>query len=489
MLIGCESNRYRRSVSSYYSGNYTIAIEEIDTYLKEAENGAYKTNAELIRSKAYQQLALKAYSANNLALATRFAMLSNSVAVDSLLARCYYDYANLSFQKEDKVKGFEFYDQLLLEIPNSRFTTEVIYAKMKDVYTASPDNYPEAWQYYKKLFPDYKDDYYEVEARKFVAQFSARYVSDALAAETQKGLEMLLEFNNYPVAGTQKTKDAIAQIYIRTAEKAIRENNFMEADNSFKSAVYFDPSVKDFVKQRLLDTAEQYIVQGQELVKQRDFEKAFILFNRTFDVIPGYKKALQAIQETTELLHRIEEAKNLYTEAQGLEKVNLRVIYPNLKLRLAVSERNEYEIKRFQRILGLYQQAYKLDPLPLYYQQIFYTGNIIKYYQKPDEFTVEIIKEYKSFIVENALNEARAYLLKNNTSSTLTDTGWEVLVASGAYQYEVRYTMISMPKKLYFRWLVNLKTKEITAINSLSEQAMKGKFVNNEEEIKNEKID
>ena len=121
--------------------------------------------------------------------------------------------------------------------------------------------------------------------------------------------------------------------------------------------------------------------------------------------------------------------------------------------------------------------------------EVFYTQNIIRYYKEPEVFAEEIIRNYKSFIVEKAINSAREYLLAENTSSGLIDQGWEVLVASGNYQYEIRYTMISFSEKLYFRWLVNLRTKEINAINSLSEHAMNGKFVINEEEIENEKID
>ena len=488
ILGGCESNRFRNATSSYYKGNYTISIEEIDTYLKEAENGAFKTNAELIRSKSYQHLALRAYESNNLALATRFSILANSEVTDSLLARCYYDYANLSFAKGDKEKGFEFYNQILLEIPDSRFSSEIIYAKMKDSYEVSPNSYLQAWEYYKQLYPKFKDDYYEIESRKIVADLSSQLITNALSAKSQEGLDILLEFIEYPVGNTNETKAAIAQIYIKIAEKAITENNFIEADNNFKSAVYYDLSVKEYVKQRLLDTAEQYITQGKQYVQKRDFENAFILFNRTFDVIPGYKKALQAIQETTNLVNNIEQAKNLSNEAQGLEKTNLRNIFPNVKVKLSVTERNEYEIRRFKKILSLYKQAYQLDPLEQYQQQVFYTNNIIKYFKEPEVFAIQIIKDYKSFIVNNAIDEAREYLLSNNKSASITDKGWEVLVASGSYQYEVRYVMLGLYKKLYFKWIVNLRTKEINAINSLTEQAMKGKFVITEEE-ENENID
>lgn len=486
IFTGCESYRYSKATSSYYSGKYTISIEDIDSYLKESKNGAYKTNAELIRSKSYHNLALKAYSSNNLALATRFSLLANSANTDSLLARCYFDFANQSIEKGEKEKGFEFFNQILLEIPESRFTPEIIYIKMDDIYTNSPERYLEVWELYKQLYPKYAKNDYEIDAQRIVKDFSPQYIADALSADSQEGLANLVEFVSYPIGDTKESNGAIAQIYIRIAEQDIAENNFIEADNNFKAAVYYDPSVKEFVKLRLLDTAEQYINRGKEYVKQRDFENAFILFNRTFDVIPGYKKALTAIQETTEFLNRIEQAKGLFEEGQRLEKANLRNIFPNVKIKLSVSERNEYEIQRFEKILNLYQRAYQLDVLPLYQQHIFYTRNIIKYYNKPDEFAIEIIKEYKSFIINDAITEARNFLLKDNSSSTLIDNGWEVLVASGSYQYEVRYTMISYYNKLYFRWLVNLKTKEIIAINSLSEKAMSGKFIINQEDEDNE---
>ena len=488
LLVACESNRYRKAVSSYYDGKYTISVEEIDSYLKEAKNGAYITNAELIRSKSYQELALRAYEANNLALTTRFAILANSEATDTLLARCYYDYAQQSFDKRDKSKGLEFYDQILLEIPESRFTAEIIYYKMNDSIKDSPENYQTAWEYYKQLYPEFEGDYYEIEGRKIIADLIPYLISDALAADSEAGLEMLLEFTEYPVGNTKEVKAVIAQIYIRIAEDAIVENDFIKADENYKAAVFYDPEVRDYVRKRLLDTADQYISSGLEYVKKRDFENAFLLFNRTFDVIPGYKKALDVIQETSALLNRIEQARDLYEQGKTLEKTNLRSIFSDVKVKLTVSERNDYEIRRFRKILGLYEQAYELDPLPKYRDQIAYTNNIIRYYKEPDVFAVEIIKGYKSFIMEKAINDAMEYLLRKNTTSAVTDTGWEVLVASGNYNYEVRYSLMSISDKLFFRWLVNLRTKEITPINSLSEQAMNGNFVKDEEE-ENDKTD
>lgn len=484
--IACESNRYRKAVSSYYAGNYTIAIEEIDSYLKEATNGAFETNAELIRSKSYQELALKAYNANNLPLATRFSILANSNSVDTLLARCYYDFAQESFAKGENNRAEAFLDQIIVEIPQARFIPEIIYHKMNKLYSENSFDYLPLWNYYKELFPTYKNNDFEIKAQKIINELLPQIISDALEMEEDQGLNLLLEFIEYPIGNIEEVNAAIAQIYIRLAEDAIVKNDYITSDEYFKLAVFYNPKVKDFVKQRLLDTADQYIIYAQEYVKKRDFENAFLLFNRTFEIIPGYKKALQAIQETTTLVNKIDQAQELSLKAQTLEKANLRSIFSNMKAKLTVTERNEFEIKRYERILNLYNQAYNLDPLPKYRENIFYTKNIIEYYKNPDKFAVETLKAYKSFIVEKAINEARDYITKNNSSSTVTDTGWEILVASGNYNYEVRYSLISLKDKLYFRWIVNLRTLEITPINSLSEQAMEGKFVISDEEVKNE---
>lgn len=486
LMVGCESNRYRKAVSSYYRGNYTVSIEEIDSYLNESTNGAYETNAELIRSKSYQKLALRAYEADNLALATRFAILANSEDIDTLLARCYYDFAQESFAKGEKDKAMAFYDQILVETPTSRFVPEIVYYKMNDLYTRNPELYLTVFDYYKELYPAYKDNYYEIKARGIVKEFIPSLISDALAMDSDEGLQLLLTFVDYTVANTKEVRSAIAEIYINLAEEAIVENEFIEADEAFKMAVFYNPEVKDYVKKRLLETADSYINAGLKYVADRDFENAFILFNRTFDVIPGYKKALQVIQETTILLNQIEQAQGLFEKAQNLEKANLRNLFSDVKAKLTASERNDYEIRRFQRVLSLYQQAYELDPLPKYRDHIFYTKNIIQYYKSPDKFAVEVLKDYKSFIIEKAIIAARDYIYENNSSSSVTDSGWEILVASGNYNYEVRYSLISLNDKLYFRWLVNLRSKEITPINTLSERAMDGKFELTEEEEENE---
>lgn len=480
-LFGCESNRYRKAVSSYYEGNYTISIEEIDTYLKESKNGAFETNAELIRSKSYQELALRAYNAGNLALATRFSILANSSAVDTLLARCYYDFAQESFAKEDMAKGLAFYDQILLETPESKFVPEILYYKMNDLYSRQPEDYLTVWDYYKNLYPKYENDYYEIKAREIVKDFTPDLIEEALVMESEQGLEVLLSFVDYSIGNTREVKQAISQIYIRLAEEAIQEDKYLQADENFKLAVYYNPEVKEYVKQRLLDTADQYLIKGQEYADKRDFDNAFLLFNRTFEVIPGYKKALQKIQQTTILVNKIDQAQTLYNRGQNLEKANLRSIFPDVKTKLTARERNDYEVKRYQRVLKVYEEAYELDPLPLYRDNVLFTKNIIQYYKNPDKFAVEVVKEYKSFIVEKAINQARDYIYENNSTSSVTDSGWEILVASGNYNYEVRYSLISLNDKLYFRWLVNLRSKEITPINTLSEHAMEGKFIIDEE--------
>ncbi len=486
LLVACESNRYTKAVSSYDEGKYTISIEEIDSYLKESTNGAYETNAELIRSKSYQQLALRAFNADNLALATRFSILANSEAVDTLLARCYYDFAQNSFKKGEKEKAEAFYNQILLETPSARFVPEVLYYKMNDLYTSNPQEYLEVWDYYKELYPTYKGNAYELKARKIIKDFTQTLIEDALEMPSEEGLELLLEFSEYTVGDKVDTKSAIAQIYIRIAEESISESDFIKADENFKLAVFYNPEIKEFVKERLLAIADQYIEAGQKYVEKRDFDNAFLLFNRTFDVIPGYKKALNIIQETTILLNNIEQANELYKRGQALEKANLRSIFSDVKAKLTASERNDYEIKRYQRVLKLYEEAYDFDSLPKYRALIDYTKNIIQYHKNPDTFAVEIIKNYKSFIVDKAITDARTYIYENNSTSSVTDSGWEILVASGAYNYEVRYSLISLNDKLYFRWLVNLRTKEITPLNTLSEQALNGKFVIAQEEENDE---
>lgn len=485
-LFGCETYRYRNAISSYYTERYTVAVEEIDTYLKESKNGAYVTSAELIRSKSYHQLAIRAYTGDNLVLATRFAILANSPATDTLLAKCYYDFGLREFEKGNIDKGFQFYDQALLEIPDSRFTPEILYKKIEHAYSRDNTNYLEAWDLYKQLYSSYEGNYYEREAKKIVVVFTPLYITDALAKDSEEGLRLLLELIEYPVGNTKPTKDAIAQIYIRKAEQEITESDFANAESNFKLAVYYDEGQRAYVKRRLMDTAEDYIITGKKLVAKRDFENAFILFNKTFEVIPGYKKALQAIEETTILINNIQEAKDNYDSAKRMEKANLRNLFSDVKAKLTAKERNEYEVKRYELILDLYKRAYRLDSLPNYKKEITYAQNIIKNFKDPEGFAVELIKGHESYIIKQAIDKARDFMVKENVTTTFSDSGWEVLVASGNFQYEVRYSLVSYSHKLYFRWLVNLKTEEITAINTLSRNAMSGEFILQAEENENE---
>jgi len=486
LMMGCETRRFRNGTSPYKNGRYAISVEYLDNYIDISENGAYATRSEILRGKAYHELALKSYEKGNLALTTRFVLLANNTESDTLLAICYYRFAENAVEESNPQKAILYYDKIITEIPTSKFIPELYYKKMVFSQREDVSSYSTEWALYKTLYFEYPENRYELKARDIVSGFRKSYIEDALAGDLDEGLDKLYEIMEYPVGKKLDIYEATASIYVEKAEESITELEYFDADRFFKLALHYDKSLGEYIKKRLIDTAELYIVRGYQYSEERDFDKAFELFNKTFEVIPGYKKAINAIEETTRFIADIEEASGQYKQALRYETSSLRPLFPSMKRKLTRSEKIEYEIKRYEKILKLYRSAYTLDNLEKYSKCMVTTKNIIRSFKEPEKFALEVIKDYKHFIVNRAITEAREIVIANSGTAKVTDTGWEVMVSSGNYKYEVRYSVDNYTDKYLFKWLINLKNREITALNKISEVALEGILFKEEEKPEDE---
>ncbi len=476
LLQACETYRFSNAISSHDRGKYAISAEDIDSYLEEAKNGAFKTKAEIIRGESYYELALKAYNKENLPLATRFSILANNAQADTLLARCYYDFAQLNFLENKESEAFNFYKKILVEIPSSHFIPQIYYERINWSLSQDTLTILNTWDLYKDFYEKYPDDSYEIKSRELIHSIHPAYIQYCNDIDLNDGVDKLLEMYSYPVGKTRPIANAISDLYINKAEKLITTFDYLNADNFFRLAVHYNPQQQDYVEKRLVEIASLYIDKGYEYVEDRDFDSAFKLFNKTFTVIPGYKKALQAIEQTTEFIAKIEEAERLAQKATRYEETSLRTIFPGMKRKISPSEKNKYQVKKYEQILELLQKAYNLDNLATYQQRIVEAKNLIQRYKDPEKFALEIIKAYKSNIVQKPINEAKKLAKTNNEGNDINDDGWEVMLSFGKHNFEARYTITSQNDKYYFKWLVNLRNKEIKGLNKLSIHALEGKL-------------
>ena len=64
-------------------------------------------------------------------------------------------------------------------------------------------------------------------------------------------------------------------------------------------------------------------------------------------------------------------------------------------------------------------------------------------------------------------------LLIEQYGDRVDSSGWKVYYSIGEYKYEVRFDLLSPEDNYYYAWRVNLKTREITSLNKISEDMMK----------------
>ena len=119
-----------------------------------------------------------------------------------------------------------------------------------------------------------------------------------------------------------------------------------------------------------------------------------------------------------------------------------------------------------------YNKSYKLFQTNRVKEKIYIMGNLIQAEKDPKGFAEKIIKEYKKGIIPAGVSAIESSLIAQYNDQVNT-SGWKVYYALGEHKYEVRFDLLSPEKNYYYAWRVNLKTREITSLNSISEDVMK----------------
>jgi tetratricopeptide (TPR) repeat protein len=170
MLSGCEINRLRSAEELYRSQRYAGAIEELDTLIRIAQNGAIATRAELIRSNSYLELGKTAVERDNRPLAIRFLKLANSEAADLELGALYFRMAEEADDAGNRTLAQKYLEDILREIPDSPLVPQVVLRRMS-IYMSEYQDRNSTWEDYKYLYDNFPNNAYEIQARYIVMQF------------------------------------------------------------------------------------------------------------------------------------------------------------------------------------------------------------------------------------------------------------------------------------------------------------------------------
>jgi tetratricopeptide (TPR) repeat protein len=253
----------------------------------------------------------------------------------------------------------------------------------------------------------------------------------------------------YPVADPNRVDYEISNIYQELAEIAIQSTDYFEANRLFLKAIQYYPTKQAVINKRLQDIAYLYVDKGNDYLKVRDFNNAMVYYEKTFEIIPDFELAKQAIRNLNNVRQNIRQAAELASEAERLE-----------------AGRN------FAEARILYNQAYQLDRIPSYNEKSLIMANMIEAEKDPVAFAQAIINDYGNGVLYRRIQAQKQQLLKKFKLEEIKDTGWKILRSTGQFKYEARYDLLTPAENLYFVWQVNLRERTITPLNKLSEKLM-----------------
>ncbi len=451
-LGACEINKLRSAEDHYDNQRYAAAIQELDDYIQNGRNGALVTRSEILRGQCYYELGLLALQRENYDLAIKFLKLSNSDDADQALGRIYRDLADKALQQGNEQLSLDLVNAILREIPLSELTSEMLSRRISFHLDTFIDH-ESAWQDYMDLYDSYPNNVNEVAARKQILRIIPAKVEYARRLyETgyySDGLRILFELGKYPVVDNTANNKMIAEAYIGQAESYLKGQNYLEADRFFRIAVQYDPDKKIQVDRRLEQVASLFINRGDELVAQRDFQNALIHYQKTYDIIPDYALANQAIARMNTIRENVARAQEIQNQAEKTELSG-----------------------NYSEALNLYRQAGNLDSRADLSTKISQMQNLISAQADPEKFARRIINEYRGGVLNIRIQRQKQELLRAYNPNEIRDSGWKIMTSSGQFKYEARYDLITPTISYYYVWQVNLRDRIITPLNKLSEKLM-----------------
>jgi len=453
LFSACEMGRLRSAEDLYNGKRYAAAIVEFDDLIKSAGNGAIVTRAELLRSASYAELGEAAIQRKNWPLAVRFLKLANSDSANMRLAEIYMNLGNEASTNGDQELAKSYLDAIIREAPNSPLIPEAIYKRLEYFLNVVRDQ-EAAWSDYMSLYDDYPNNPFEIEARSYVQQFIPGKLQYAALLNKQgyyaDALNILFELSKYPVVDGDQLNKQISDIYQSQAEDFIVDQNYTEADRMFRIAMQYYPAKKDAINKRLQSITSLYVRQGDSLLEAGDYDNALVYYRKTFDIIPDYQPALDAINRLFTIKENIKNAAATFAEGERQEAAG-----------------------KYADALKQYNAAYALNKKSEYQQKAVQMQNLIDAARNPAAFARKIIDQYRGGIINTRLREQKQLLMKQYKASEIQDSGWQILLSTGQYKYEARYDLLTPGKAYLYLWQVNLREGSIIPLNKLSEAMLK----------------
>ena len=435
----------------YMKSNYVMAIKQFDEFLITSKNGALSTQAELERSDCYHQLGLRAYEKENWLLGSRLFFLANSEIADSKLDDCYFHLAQQQLNQNSTTTTLEYYEKVTSFLKDSEHIPEILFNRIQ-IYIEM-GNKLSAFNDYHFLWKNYPENSFTKEIQPFIDDLMPSFIDEALAykdsMDYDTAVEMLSKLIQYPSKLQDEIFTQIGELYLLKADEALKMGEYEIVKKFLDLALGSDETKQKIIDKKAIDICSQIIKDGDKLVSTFQFDEAIEIYKSCFILIPNYTRCSNIISKTK----------------SNKKKYNSALEHENLAL--------QYEKdKDYTSAHSHYNKSYNLFKTERVRKKLYLMSNIIKAEKDPKAFAKKIIKEYRKGVIPAGVR-ANESLLIEQYGDRVDSSGWKVYYSIGEYKYEVRFDLLSPEDNYYYAWRVNLKTREITSLNKISEDIMK----------------
>ncbi len=450
-LTACQGNRFNSAHKYYLNKSYPVAIEQFDSFIRTASNGALITKAQVERSDSYYQIGKRAWDRSNWDMAIELFLLANSDAADSMIINCIEKKVQIELEKNNKTEVLNLYSYVITHLYTSPQVPDYIYKKI-ETELSWYNRKDLALQDYFVLCDSFPGNPNIERATIQINTFMPEKIQEIISSLPQKGYDQIIEeLNNlkrYPTAYQTKISEDIAQLFFKRAEESIVSKDYLEAEKYFRVAATYDKNQEGYIQKRLIEVCRLFLQRGSEYLSNRDIDNAILYYNKTFTIIPNYAEAKEAIRKAE--LKRINIVKARDLKDQGL-----------------VLERD----KKYAEAYRIYMNAYELDDLEEYRNKAFVVKNLLEMEKDPKLFAMKIIREYRGGLIISKIASFSNELYKKY-GKDLRDSGWKNGYMSSNYKMEIRYDLMTPYDSYLYVWQVSLKERTIVPLNKLSEKLM-----------------
>lgn len=451
-LLSCTNIPYKKSVKTLREGKYSQAVQEFDTYIETSKHPAYKEKAKELRSQAYYQLGLHEYQMKKYPEASEYLFLANSNKADSLLDNCYFEIAQVALDDLDYLQASDYLSFIIFHLPESEKMPEVLYNEILIQTNYSKDVHA-AYVTYQILQNRFQTSDAFAHATVIVDSFMPRLIDEAHAQWDNKlyaeALDKLFLYIDYPADFVKEIKDMIGNVYYTWAVSLLQDRELDNVQTYLLSAEEYNPQFANQVNDKLIELASIYITQGDGFLLDRNIESAISSYRKTLDIIEEYQVAYDKIDRAEEFARRIAQAEQHVKEGD-----------------------TQFNNKEYATAYDSYSEAYKLDSIPQIYDKINKAYIWTRISNDPEQYAIEIVKQYNDGIIPDKINDIESAAQKNYSRQDIRVTPWQVFRTVTRNSYEVRYTIVIPDKNYFLRWLIRLETGEVVPLNEVTEELL-----------------